>query len=81
MVTIQFDVFDLFFIFFIAMSQTISVISRRGRAICYMYQTSGICADMCRCNHMHQMEKTEVGAVDSLAKAYIMISIIQTDIT
>ena len=81
MVTIQFDVFDVFFIFFIAMSQTISVISRRGHAICYMYQTSGTCADMCRCNHMHQMEKTEVGAVDSLAEAHIMISIIQTGIT
>ena len=30
MITIQFDVFDLSFIFFIAMSQTISVINRIG---------------------------------------------------
>ena len=28
-----------------------------------MHQTSGMCAAMCACNHMHQMEKTERGVV------------------
>ena len=27
-------------------------------AIFYMHQTSGACAGMCTCDHMHQMEKT-----------------------
>ena len=31
-----------------------------GRTIFYMYQTSGACAGMCKCNCMHQMEKTVI---------------------
>ena len=31
-----------------------------GRTIFYMYQTSGACAGMCKCDCMHQMEKTVI---------------------
>ena len=51
--TIKFDIFFLSFIFFVSMSQTISVI-KVEHAIFYMYQTSGMCAGMCACNCMHQ---------------------------
>ena len=40
MITIQFDVFDLSFIFFIAMSQTVSVINRSGA--CYFLHASNM---------------------------------------
>ena len=39
------------------MSQTTTVIE--ACAIFYLNQTSGACAGVCACNHMHQMEKTE----------------------
>ena len=41
--------FDVF-IFFIPLSQTISVINR-----------SGACAGVCACNHAHQIDKTGNG--------------------
>ena len=50
--TIQFDAFDLSFIFFIEMSEV-------GCAIFYMHQISGTCTGVCGCDRMHQMEKTE----------------------
>ena len=28
-------------------------------AIFYMHQTSGVCAGVCMCDRMHQMEKTD----------------------
>ena len=47
------------FIFFSAMSQTISVINRSGgRAIFYTHQTCGACVGVCACNRTHQVEKT-----------------------
>ena len=45
--TIKFDAFVLSFIFFVIMSQTISVrnhINRSGACYFYTYQTSGACA-------------------------------------
>ena len=57
--TTQFYVFNLSFIFFILMSQTISVI--KSSSICYFYahhQTSDMCAGAFACNCTHQMKKT-----------------------
>ena len=48
--------FDVF-IFFIPMSQTISVINKSGPCYFYMHQTSGACAGQCACNRTHQMDK------------------------
>ena len=31
-----------------------------AHAIFYTYQNSGMCAGMCMCDHMHQMEKTVI---------------------
>ena len=56
MITIQFDVSELSFIFFL--SQTIQVITEVGCAIFYTHQTIGACAGMCACNCTNQMEKT-----------------------
>ena len=57
-ITIQYDIFDLSFIFFVAISQTVSVINRSGACFFYMHQTSGTCAGMCACDCTHQMAKT-----------------------
>ena len=58
--TIEFDVFVLCFIFFMPLSQTISVINRNGNAIFYMHQNSGACASICKCDRTHQMKKTAI---------------------
>ena len=50
--------FYISFIFFIAMSGTISVISRREACYFYTHQTSGACDGRCACDRTHQMEKT-----------------------
>ena len=34
-----------------------------AHAIFHMHQTSGTCAGMCMCDHMHWMGKTEVSKV------------------
>ena len=57
MITVQLDAFHLSIIFFISMSQTISVINR-SRA-CYFLHASFTCAGMCMCDCVHQMEKIE----------------------
>ena len=56
--TVRFDIFNLSFINFIPVSQTISVINRSGTSFFYMHQTSGACAGVYVCNSTHQMEKT-----------------------
>ena len=53
------DAFALCFIFFIPMSQIISVIDRSGMCYFYTHQTIGACASICMCHHMHQMENSE----------------------
>ena len=58
MITIKYA-FDLSFIYFTAMSQTISVINRSGVYFFYTHQTSGGCAGVWTCDHTHQMEKTD----------------------
>ena len=40
------------------MFQTISLKTEEARAIFYMHQTTGKCADVCTCDHMHQIAKT-----------------------
>ena len=59
--TIRFDIFDLSFIFYILMSQTISVINKLHLLFFYTHQTSGECAGMCACDRTHQMDKTVFG--------------------
>ena len=58
MIAIQFDVFDLSFIFIIAMSRQV-LQTEVGRATFYMHQTSGVCTGVCACYRTHQMEKTD----------------------
>ena len=54
------------FIFFVSMSQTISVMNRSCTCYFYTHQTSGACADVCRCDRTHQMEDTEVMLLPTL---------------
>ena len=51
------------FIFFIPMSQIISVISKSGVCFFYTHQTTGMCAGvcMCACTCMYLMDKTGSG--------------------
>ena len=56
---IEVDAFYLYFIFFFAMPQTVSVINRSRAYYVYTHQTSGTCAGVFVCNCMHQMEKTD----------------------
>ena len=56
--TIQFDVFDLSFIFFIPMFQTISVRNRSGVYYFLQHQTIGTTAGVCAYDRTHEMEKT-----------------------
>ena len=49
----------LLLIFFISMSQTISVINGSGACFFYKHCTSSMCAGVCACNQMHQIENTE----------------------
>ena len=58
--TIQCDVSDLSFIFFIPTSQTISVINRSDACHFSDASTSGAGAGLCACNRIHQLEKTVV---------------------
>ena len=52
---IKYSVLVLSFVFFVPMSQTISVINRNGACT---LQTSGACAGVYECDRTHQMEKT-----------------------
>ena len=47
------------FIFFVPMSQAISVINRSGACYFCRHQTSGTYTGVCASDHMHQMEKTD----------------------
>ena len=41
-------------------------------AIFYMHQTSGACAGVCKCNGMHQMEKSGVDQPQRLGKIRLL---------
>ena len=60
MITIQFDVFDISFIFFIPMFKTITVINRSGTCSFYTHHTSGEYAGVCACDRTHQIKNTTV---------------------
>ena len=63
--SIKFDVVVLSFIFFIPMSQTISVINISGMCYFYTHQTSGACAGVCAYNLTHQVGENVVSLPQS----------------